>query len=352
MSVCQSYNITPSTPTIFYGDPQSRQCESTCKNATYTADNFTRLCTLRCTYGSFRFNDTPVCTNPCPTGYGDYTTRICVATCPISAGTYGYHFNTTRICTSTCPLNYFSEPLTRTCTTSCPHATTPYYYAYNATRECLLQCKSSFAFDDTFECVSQCSGTNFPFADNSTNKCVPVCPTLPDYYGEGNVCVFACTTAGHYADSNGRLCVATCTNTSTYIQYGDPRTGKCEKNCSYGYWGDNSTKLCTLNCSAGSYADNTTGVCVKDCPKDENIYADPILNVCAYTCSGGYFGSQVNQTCIPVCDDGYWGDPTTTLCTPLCPVKIYSYGQNGTRTCVRSCVNYTGYADNHSRLCR
>lgn len=91
---------------------------------------------------------------------------------------------------------------------------------------------------------------------------------------------------------------------------------------------------------------------MKDCPKDENIYADPILNVCAYTCSGGYFGSQVNQTCIPVCDNGYWGDPTTTLCTPLCPVKIYSYGQNDTRTCVRSCASYSGYADNYSRLCR
>ena len=39
-----------------------------------------------------------------------------------------------------------------------------------------------------------------------------------------------------------------------------------------------------------------------------------LLHVCAYTCSGGYFGSQVNQTCIQVCDMTYWGDPTTTLC--------------------------------------
>lgn len=49
---------------------------------------------------------------------------------------------------------------------------------------------------------------------------------------------------------------------------------------------------------------------------------------------------------------GYYGDPTTTLCTSFCPAKIYSYGQNTTRTCVRSCFNYTGYADNYSRLCR
>lgn len=77
-----------------------------------------------------------------------------------------------------------------------------------------------------------------------------------------------------------------------------------------------------------------------------------LLHVCAATCSGGRFGSQINQTCITECDMGYWGDPTTTLCTDLCPVKIYSYGENVTRTCVSSCSGYSGYADNSSRLCR
>jgi hypothetical protein len=33
-------------------------------------------------------------------------------------------------------------------------------------------------------------------------------------------------------------------------------------------------------------------------------------------------------------------------------VKIYSYGQNDSRTCVSSCSGYSGYADNYSRLCR
>jgi len=111
-------------------------------------------------------------------------------------------------------------------------------------------------------------------------------------------------------------------------------------------------------CPLGSFADNTTGKCVAECPKNEGIYADMLLHVCASTCSGGYFGSQVNQTCIQVCDLGYYGDPTTTLCTDLCPVKIYSYGQNVTRTCVTDCKGWVGaggvigYADNYSRLCR
>jgi hypothetical protein len=107
---CQSFNLTANMPTLFYGDPQSRRCESTCTNATYTADNNTRLCTLRCTFGTFRFNDTPVCTSPCPSGFGDYSTRICVATCPINTKTFGY-YNTSsgsRLCVLECPLTYFA----------------------------------------------------------------------------------------------------------------------------------------------------------------------------------------------------------------------------------------------------
>lgn len=48
--------------------------------------------------------------------------------------------------------------------------------------------------------------------------------------------------------------------------------------------------------------------------------------MCAYTCSNGYFASQVNQKCIPTCDADYWGDPLSTLCMGTCPNSIYSYG--------------------------
>ncbi len=157
-----------------------------------------------------------------------------MSTCPINAGTFGF-YNTTsgsRLCVSMCPSNYFAEPLQRTCTTFCPNSSATLYYAYNTTRECLLQCKDSFAFDDTRQCVTQCSGSNYPNADNSTNKCVATCPSSPDYYADSNVCVFYCTTANYFADPIGRVCTQRCSNGSAYIQYGDRRTGRCEKKCS------------------------------------------------------------------------------------------------------------------------
>jgi hypothetical protein len=257
------------------------------------------------------------------------------------------------MCLNQCPLTYYAEPIQRTCTALCPKIAndTIFYYAYNDTRECLLYCKGSFADNSNQRCVKECLSSSFPNADNSTNRCVPVCPSTPDYYADNHVCVFYCVTPNTFADSNGRICTSSCSNISAN-QYGDPRTGRCEVNCSEGTWGDNSTNRCVPVCPDGSFADNTTGKCVAECPKVENIYADMILHVCAYTCSNGRFGSQINQTCIEVCDNGFWGDPTTTLCISRCPVKIYSFGQNDTRTCVTSCAGYTGYADNHSRLCR
>jgi hypothetical protein len=354
---CQSFNLTANVVTIFYGDPPTRQCKSSCTvNGTYSADNATRLCTLKCSIGTFRANGTaPVCVSPCFEGYGDYTTRICVAVCPPSAGTFGFYNQTSssRMCVNQCPLTYYAEPIDRTCTPLCP-SISAIYYAYNGTRECLLYCKDSFADLSNQRCVQQCLSNGYPNADNSTNKCVPICPITPDYYADNHVCVFYCVTAGTFADSNGRVCISRCSNFTdiTNNQYGDPRTGRCEVNCSEGTWGDNTTNLCVPTCPPGSFADNTTGKCVAECPKVEDIYADMILHVCAYTCSNGRFGSQVNQTCLEVCDDGYWGDPTTTLCTAFCPVKIYSYGENRSRTCVPSCEGYPGYADNYSRMCR
>jgi hypothetical protein len=60
VSQCQSFNLTLNIPTLFYGDPLTQQCKSACSvNQTYTADSITHLCTLRCTLGTFRYNNTP-----------------------------------------------------------------------------------------------------------------------------------------------------------------------------------------------------------------------------------------------------------------------------------------------------
>lgn len=187
--------------TLFYGDPQTRQCGSVCSNSSYTADNYTRLCSLRCSLGTFRYNITPVCVSPCFVGYGDYSTRTCVAVCPAWAGTFGFYNMTSgsRLCLNQCPPNYYAEPVDRTCTTLCP-SSPAIYYAFNDTRECLLECKGSFADASIQRCVSSCTGLTYPNADNSTNRCVPICPSQPDYYSDNHVCVFFCVTTGTFAD--------------------------------------------------------------------------------------------------------------------------------------------------------
>lgn len=109
VQVCQAFGGTD-----YYGDPATRRCESSCQNPThYTADPATWLCTLRCTYGTFRDNSTnshPTCVTNCPSGYGDFTSRICVATCGQLTNTFGYHNLTSsyKVCLVQCPPTYYS----------------------------------------------------------------------------------------------------------------------------------------------------------------------------------------------------------------------------------------------------
>jgi hypothetical protein len=52
------------------------------------------------------------------------------------------------------------------------------------------------------------------YADDSTNRCVDLCPTVPDYFGTENIqsnriCVPLCDV-GLFADSLTRTCVQEC----------------------------------------------------------------------------------------------------------------------------------------------
>lgn len=112
-------------------------------------------------------------------------------------------------------------------------------------------CNDSYADDSNRLCVSQCLSNTYPNADNSTNRCVSVCPNSPDFFADAHVCVYYCTTANYYADPEGRVCRARCTNVTGvngYNQYGDGRTGRCAVNCSQDTYGDNSTNLCVGTC--------------------------------------------------------------------------------------------------------
>ena len=82
--------------------------------------------------------------------------------------------------------------------------------------------------------MDQCFSNSYPSADNSTNKCVPTCPSSPDYYNDNHVCVKYCTAPNYYADSSTRQCVGRCPNvtgTPSYNTYADETTGRCVKKC-------------------------------------------------------------------------------------------------------------------------
>lgn len=55
--------------------------------------------------------------------------------------------------------------------------------ADSVTHRCVSSCIDSYASIDDIACVdvAGCVAQG-KVADNSTNKCVPICPTDPDYY--------------------------------------------------------------------------------------------------------------------------------------------------------------------------
>lgn len=187
----------------------------------------------------------------CPVGYADDTTNVCVAVCPLQAGTFGFVnlSSTVRICLEICPDTYYSEPVHRTCGLTCD----PPYYALNSTHQCVVSCVDSFADPDNNRCMDACHSVAYPNADNSTNYCVFQCPSNPDYYSDNHVCVYYCTNPLHFADPDSRSCVGRCPNITAYYSYGDPTTGRCVQYCPLGYYADNTTNKCVQTCPTDSY---------------------------------------------------------------------------------------------------
>ena len=82
-------------------------------------------------------------------------------------------------------------------------------------------------------CLRRCPDGSF--ADNSTYKCVAVCPASPSYYGYNKVCLASCP-AGTYADDPSRLCVTSdnCANQT----WGDPTSQTCVATRPFNYYSD------------------------------------------------------------------------------------------------------------------
>ena len=255
---------------------------------------------LVCPEGYYANPENNVCQQNCTHSLFDYTpTHQCVDSCPKPY--YGYDNDTERVCVLQCPDDYYAED--DMCRNGCQTAT---LYADSITHMCVPDCIDGyFANDDGNTCEETCSqfGT---IADNSTNKCVDLCPTDPDYYEEDGACVMHCSS-GLFADPTANL--RKCQNPCEEGLWGDPVSGRCLDYCLPGYFRYNTTNLCVLECPTG-FADNSTGNCESTCP--DPTFADSLLNKCVRICSGDQLGED--NVCTGMCSEGLYGNPLTHEC--------------------------------------
>jgi hypothetical protein len=162
--------------------------------------------------------------------YADPSTMKCVFTCPSSPSLYGD--NSTNFCVSRCPSNSFGDKDTRLCLATCffglvVGGKAKFTYADNSTNFCVYQCPQySWADNYTITCTNYCTiGT---FSDDSTWKCVSMCPSNPISYAYSptSQCVYACPYR-YFASDVGRICQFGTCPTIPYFYFRDYQNNQC-----------------------------------------------------------------------------------------------------------------------------
>lgn len=383
-----------------YGDPfhSFRLCVTVCTNFPNQAYSFylTKLCVATCPVSYYGDNTTTtgvgVCSTTCPNNtYANPLNNLCVALCPFRY--YGVPVNG-RPCVQTCPFGYYAINLTsnRVCTSVCDNG----YWADNFTRTCYNVKKScnnntyadsqkrlcvtgtnctvgTYADPLTMGCEPACNNSSY-FGDPSTNLCVTLCPTSPDYYSQNGICNSTCT-GGFFADYvANRTCLAKCSSspvalygntafrcvtanlcgtdlfgnnvtrlcsrcneTNGTLPFGDPISFQCVMNCPATYYGNPVTNLCVLQCdfSLLQYADNKTGNCTTMCSLGTFGVNSTVGPVCQSTCPPNSFALDSNRVCMLNCGANFFGDPLTGKCynSSLSCSPGY-FGNNDTQMCV------------------
>ncbi len=112
-------------------------------------------------------------------------------------------------------MNYFAQEYTNLCTKKCMDNT----YGYNGISPADYSL-SIGAFCETT--ANACYLHNQYFADDSTNLCVPICPSTQGTFGDPVI---------------SKKCVLKCPISSNVIYYADPDTRICISNCLPPYFG-------------------------------------------------------------------------------------------------------------------
>ena len=312
-------------PTGTYADPFTHLCTTACtwgSNGNYFFDTSTgyRKCVLVCPSPNY-FGDTSTktCVQTCPSGtYGDNNSadRYCRGTC--TGGWFGLTTGT-RICLLDCPYGTWATTVNYTCVTTSTGCGTQ--YADNNTRSCVNGGSCSlgqFALGTThMKCVTYCptgtygdvngmcatSCTGLYFSDEDIHLCVTNCFTNATYadVGSGNKCVTTCNFSDLYpfADNTTMKCVDQCPGT---VYFADSQLHQCVLNCTLGTYAYSETAnhTCVTHCPSPTYGDNTTGtgICVTKCPEQPVMFGDANDargRVCVYICTSGSFGDETGN---------------------------------------------------------
>lgn len=147
-------------PNGYYGNPSSLSCviPTGCPNNTY-ADNVTVTCVSVCS-GSFADPTTQTCVYKCPivnttVYYADPNSRMCATTCSNSTYINLIKNIENQTCVSVCMPGLFMDPFSSSCLASC----TNNYYADNSTRLCVSVCPVNpdlYGENNTYTCVQSC----------------------------------------------------------------------------------------------------------------------------------------------------------------------------------------------------
>ena len=118
--------------------------------------------------------------------------------------------------------------------------------------------------------------------DNSTRRCVTLCPDNPNHFADWttNTCVATCPPT-FFADSSIRQCVTTCNQTNGLLAY-------------------TPLRLCVLTCLNNTFSYN--GSCVTICPNSTAPF---------------YYIDTTTRSCVSICPDYYFRDDSLGKCVTL-----------------------------------
>ena len=132
-------------------------------------------------------------------------------------------------------------------------------FKYNVTRVCIDECPGSLnddgSFSDDGRCYAVCITPNYFRDPQNARSCQPECSNSP---------------VKLYKDDTTMRCVLVCPSYPEYY-YAYDADKACMTTCPLNTMKDQSTKSCVTTCPDSTFFDEQSDACVQNCPSDYSI---------------------------------------------------------------------------------